>query len=91
VTFGRRALLLLAATAFWVGLLEGAARLWIVRRGDALDRTMTFLRADAGLGWAQREGWHGSFLGVPLVTNEAGLRSPPLAAAEVVYWHADYF
>lgn len=81
MTFGRRALLLLAAAAFWVGLLEGAARLWIGWHGDALDRTMTFLRADAGLGWAQREDWRGDFLGQRLVTNEAGLRSPPLAAA----------
>lgn len=77
----RKGLLLVAAAAFWVGLLEGSARLWIRWRGDALDRTMAFLRADARLGWAQREDWSGVFLGQRLVTNEAGLRSPPLGTA----------
>ena len=76
-----RWLLLAVSTLFWLGLLEGGARLWISRHGDALDLTADLLRADARLGWTQRRNWSGDFAGHPVATNELGLRGPSLDVA----------
>lgn len=69
------ALAVLAALA-GLTLLEWTARKWIVRAGDALDRSLPLLRADAALGWRQRENLNTNFLGLSLRTDVRGSRNP---------------
>lgn len=78
----RLAVLILAlATVAWTLPLEFAARWWISRHGDPLDKAMAVLRMDSALGWRQREGLRATFLGLPLSTDALGLRNPPGEAA----------
>ena len=58
--------------------LEWACRYWVARFGDPLDRAQAVLQADASLGWRQRKNYRGWFMGLPLSTNELGLRNTPL-------------
>ena len=60
--------------------LEFAARYWVARAGDPLDRAMAVMRPDSRLGWRQRENFTGRFYGVALETNAQGLRSARLPA-----------
>ena len=74
-------LVALGSAAVWMLPAEIAARCWIARRGDPLDRAMTIVELDAHLGWRQRPGLDCRFYGQRLRTNERGLRNPPLAEA----------
>jgi len=60
----------------WMLPIEIGARYWIKHFGDPLDRCMLILERDPVLGWRQRAGLRGRFLGVPLETSEIGLRNP---------------
>lgn len=74
-------LILAAATVAWTLPLELAARWWVNRHGDPLDKAMAVLRMDSALGWRQRERFSGTFLGLPLATDALGFRNPPGEAA----------
>jgi lysophospholipase L1-like esterase len=67
----------IAITALCLASAEGAARLWIEKRGDALDLTRRILEVDPHLGWRQRPNLDLSFLGKPLKTEEHGWRVWP--------------
>lgn len=69
--------LFIVGLVFWGGILEGAARWWVRRHGDALDQSMALLRADRELGWRQRARFRSEFMGVHVETDERGLRNPP--------------
>jgi len=66
------------ATAAWVLPLELLSRWWLRRYGDALDRAAEVLRMEPELGWEQRPFFAGVFEGVPVRTNEFGLRGGPV-------------
>ncbi len=70
------------AVAVWIVALfmalDSVPRWWINRSGDPLDKAGLVLRMDARWGWRQREYWRGTFLGLPLETNEIGLREKAL-------------
>ena len=68
-------------TLLWIVPLEALARGWVDRFGDPLDRSMVLLRLDRQLGWRQKADFSGTFMSVPVRTNELGLRSPPMEVA----------
>jgi lysophospholipase L1-like esterase len=74
-------LVALGAGLVWIFAAELAARSWVERRGDPLDRALSVLELDARLGWRQRAGLDRLFYGHPLRTNELGLRDRPLREA----------
>ncbi len=74
-------LIVVVSFIFWFLLFEGIGSYWLERTGDPLDKAKKVLQADGNIGWHQRPNFRGKFLGIPLMTNELGLRSGSLTEA----------
>lgn len=62
----------------WVMLFELLAVYCIKKWGDHLDKAKQIFVVDGRIGWRQKANFNGKFLGIPLKTNELGLRNRPL-------------
>lgn len=59
----------------WYLILESAATFLVRKIGNPLIQAKEVLNVDHSLGWRQKPFFKGSFMGIPLKTNEIGLRT----------------
>jgi len=71
----RKLFVLVLASAFWFGVFEGAARFWLTKYGDPLDRARLVLEPDLTYLWRVRPNLEEEFEGAKLTTDSSGFRT----------------